>query len=54
MKKIIYSLTISIFGGITALFIHNLNFNHNELNYNETYELIKKEFLSKNNSRSKT
>ena len=50
MKKIIYSLTISIFGGITPLFIHNLNFNHNELNYNETYELIKKEFLSKNNS----
>ena len=50
MKKIIYSLTISIFGGITALFIHNLNFDHNKSNYNETYEIIKKEFLSKNNS----
>jgi Do/DeqQ family serine protease len=50
MKKIIYSLTISIFGGITALFIHNLNFDHNKSNYNETYEKIKKEFLSKNNS----
>ena len=50
MKKIIYSLTISIFGGITALFIHNLNFDHNKSNYNETYEMIKKEFLSKNNS----
>tara|TARA_B100001094_G_scaffold98310_1_gene94479 strand:- start:6738 stop:8150 length:1413 start_codon:yes stop_codon:yes gene_type:complete len=50
MKKIIYSLTISIFGGITALLIHNLNFDHNESTYNETYEMIKKEFLSKNNS----
>ena len=50
MKKTIYYLTISIFGGITALFIHNLNFNHNESDYNETYEMIKKEFLSENNS----
>jgi|TARA_B100000767_G_scaffold169051_1_gene158250 Do/DeqQ family serine protease len=30
MKKIIFPLTISIIGGVIALFIHNLNFNHNE------------------------
>ena len=31
MKKIIFPLTISIIGGVIALFIHNLNFNHNEI-----------------------
>ena len=29
MKKIIYPLSISIIGGIVALLIHNLNFDHN-------------------------
>ena len=48
MKKIISYLTVSIFGGITALFIHNYSFNHNELNDNDG--MIKKGFLSENNS----
>ena len=46
MKKIIYSLTISIFGGIIAIVIHNLNFNHKETDYNQTYKMIKKELLA--------
>ena len=50
MKKIIYSLTISIFGGIIALFIHNLNFNHKETDYNQTYKMIKKELLAENST----